>query len=187
MKSLASAFAERQVMQRYSEQIRPSRRKMSDRLTLALLISAYTKNRFLQPRSFQQMCDETLLPEPNVKHGYSDVIGKLNLEPKGEVRISYKGSRIKGTLSLPGVMAGSGDIMLMKSYAPEAVIASWQARMEDEKCPTLTLSDIVGGLPSFKITSLKNGEAHVMLSYADPEISWAQVKRDVLAAIQQSQ
>ena len=170
----------RRHMQAYSDQLNPTPNghPVTDLLTLTLLVSCYGRNRELQPSGFREFCEEVRSGPPNRKATGSDLIAQLKLPPEANVRVSYREHRIRATLSAPGIMVGTGDVLVLNSHAPVSLTTGWATRIGNEDDP-LMLSDIIPGLPALLVSTMKRGDTHVMLEYVDEEIPWHEARRTI--------
>lgn len=177
---LRAGHSARRHMQGYRDQLRPTLdgAAVTDRLTIALLVSCYGTNRHLQPKSFQDLCEEVRNGPPNRKATGSDIIAQLKVPPEANVRISYREHRIRATLSFPGIMVGTGDVLILNTHAPNAITTGWAARVGDEDEP-LTIADIVPGLPALLVSTMERSDGHTLVQYVDDEIAWHDAKREI--------
>lgn len=175
---LKAAFGAKSHMQGYRDQLNPTSdgRTLTDLLTLTLLVSCYGANRYLQSNSFQQFCDEVRGGPPKQYATGSDIIARLRIPPEANVRISYREHRMRATLSTPGMMAGSGNLLILNDHAPVSLTTAWSARIGNVDEP-LILADVVPGLPELVVSTLKRGTTHVMLDYVDEEVPWIEAER----------
>lgn len=166
-------------MQAYSDQLNPTPNghPVTDLLTLTLLVSCYGRNRALQPGDFRDFCNEVSGGPPNRRATGTDIVIQLKLPPEANVRISYREHRIRATLSSPGMMIGTGDMLVLNSHVPASLTTGWAARIGNDD--PLMLSDIVPGLPGLLVSTMKRGNEHVMLEYVDEEIPWHAAKRTI--------
>lgn len=181
---IKAIYAARCHMQGYSDQLNPTPNEhpVTDLLTLTLLVSCYGRNRALQPGDFRDFCDEVRGGPPNRRATGTDIVIQLKLPPEANVRISYREHRIRATLSSPGMMIGTGDMLVLNSHAPASHTTGWAARVGNEKEPLL-LSDVAPGLPALLVSTMKRGSEHVMLEYVDEEIPWHEARRTICERI----
>lgn len=177
---MKAAFGAKSHMQGYRDKHNPTSdgQPVTDLLTLTLLVSCYGTNRYLQPNSFQQFCDEVRGGPPNRYATGSDLIAQLRIPPEANVRVSYREHRIRATLSAPGIMVGTGNALILNDHAPNALVTDWTARVEDNDDP-FSLADMVPGLPALIVSAIQRKDNHVIMDYVDDEIPWREARRTI--------
>ena len=170
----------RSQMQAYSDQLNPTQdgQPVTDGITVALLVSCYGTNRIHQPNSFQQFCNDVCGGPPNRRSTGTDMVAQLRIPPEANVRVSYREHRIRATLSTPGMMIGTGNLLILDDHAPNALVIDWMEKLGNHEDP-LTIADIVAGLPAYVISTITRKNNHVIMEYVDDEIAWGKARRTI--------